>query len=152
MIGGNKNRIEVNERKMTDGEKKLFRRAKEAELQSWLDHKVFDTLADGDRVVRVRWALAWNSNAKARLCVLGFQDPDLKDVHRDSPTLCAEAEFLISQCVAWNNLKLVSRNIKTAFLSGDEEHDVRDDPEAQLKLCWWDRMQRSLLSDSHPAN
>ena len=51
-------RVEVNERKMMDIGKKLFRRAKEAELQSWLDHKVFDVankkVADKDRVVRAR--------------------------------------------------------------------------------------------------
>ena len=78
--------------------------------------------------------------------------PGISRPRLESTTLCAKAELLILQCVAWNNLKLVSGNIKTAFLSGDEEQDVRDDSEAQLKLCWWDRMQRSLLSDSHPAD
>ena len=38
--GGDKKRVEANERKMTDEDKKIFRRAKEAELQSRLDHKV----------------------------------------------------------------------------------------------------------------
>ena len=42
VTGGDKKRVEVNERKMTDEDRKLFRRAKEAEFQSWLDHKVFD--------------------------------------------------------------------------------------------------------------
>ena len=37
MTGGDKKRVEVNERNMTDGDRKLFRRAKEAELQSWLE-------------------------------------------------------------------------------------------------------------------
>ena len=41
---------------MTDEDKKLFGRAKEAELQSWLDRKVFDVVskkvADKDRVMR----------------------------------------------------------------------------------------------------
>ena len=31
---------------MTHGDQKLFRRAMEVELQSWLDHKVFDVVAD----------------------------------------------------------------------------------------------------------
>ena len=75
VTGGDKKRVEVNERKMMDIGKKLFRRAKEAELQSWLDHKVFDVankkVADKDRMIRVRWVLTWKSTGKAmaRLCV-----------------------------------------------------------------------------------
>ena len=42
MMGGDKKPLEVKERKMTDEGRKLFRKAKEAELQSSLDHKVFD--------------------------------------------------------------------------------------------------------------
>ena len=53
-----------------DEYKKLFRRETEAELQSWLDHKVFDfvneQVADKDRVMRVRWVMTWNRQAKQR--------------------------------------------------------------------------------------
>ena len=35
-------RVEVSERKLTESTRKLFRKAKELELQSWLDHRVFD--------------------------------------------------------------------------------------------------------------
>ena len=35
-------RVEVSERKSTESDRKLFRKAKELELQSWLDHRVFD--------------------------------------------------------------------------------------------------------------
>ena len=121
-----KKRVEVNERKMTNEDRKLFRRAKDADLQSY--HKVLDVVnkkvADKDRVMRTRWVLTWKSTnkAKARLCVLGFQDPDLTEVPRDSTALSAQAEALTSQCVASNQRKLVSRDIKTAFLSEDEEH------------------------------
>ena len=71
----------------------------------------------------------------ARFRVLGLQDPDVMAFLRDSPTLSAQAEALILQCVASNKWKLVSGDIKTAFLSGEEEHrgifilppeDVRD--------------------------
>ena len=34
-------RVEVSERKMTESDRKLFRKAKELELQLWLDHRVF---------------------------------------------------------------------------------------------------------------
>ena len=35
-------RVEVSEIKLTESDRKLFRKAKELELQSWLDHRVFD--------------------------------------------------------------------------------------------------------------
>ena len=52
--------------------------------------------------MRARWVLTWKSTGKAtaRLCVLGFQDPDLTEVPRDSPTLSAASEALIMQWVA----------------------------------------------------
>ena len=152
-----------------------FAEQREAELQSWLDHKVFDVVkkkvADKDRVMRARWVLTWKSTgkAKARLRVLGFQDPDLTEVPPDSPTLSAQAEALILQCGSSNKWMLVSGDIMTAFLSGDGEYrniftlppdDVRDilklSPESMLSLRkavyglvnapkkWWDRLKRSL--------
>ena len=35
-------RLEVGEKKLTENDRKLFRKAKELALQSWLDHRVFD--------------------------------------------------------------------------------------------------------------
>ena len=73
-------RVEVSEKKLTESDRKLFRKAKELELESWLDHRVFDLVkkkfVDQERVMRARWVLTWKSTgkAKARLCVLGFQD------------------------------------------------------------------------------
>ena len=38
-------RVEVSERKLTESDRKLFKKAKELELQSWLDHRVFESHA-----------------------------------------------------------------------------------------------------------
>ena len=38
-------RVEVSERKFTKSDRKLFRKAKELELQSWLDHGVVSTVS-----------------------------------------------------------------------------------------------------------
>ena len=76
-----------------ESDRKLFRKAEELELQSWLDHGVFDSVkkkfVDQERIMRARWVLTWKSTekAKARLCVLGFPDPDLTEVPRDSQRL-----------------------------------------------------------------
>ena len=161
---------------MTESDRKLFRKAKELELQSWIDHQVFDLVkkkfVDQERVMRARWVLTWNSTGKAkvRLCVLGFQDPDLTVVPRDSPTLSAASEALILQWVASHKYRLISGDIKTAFLSGDE--DIRNifisppdgvrqmlnfDHETVLRLReavyglvnapkkWWDRLKTWLI-------
>ena len=109
---------------------------------------------------------------KARLCVLGFQDPDLTEVHRDSPTLSAASEALIMHWVASHKYRLISGDIKTGFLSGDEyirnifispPDDVRQmlslDNETVLRLRkavyglvnapkrWWDRLKKSLIEN-----
>ena len=107
---------------------------------------------------------------KKHVCVLGFQDPDLTEVPRDSPTLSAASEALIMQWVASHKYRLISGDIKTAFLSGDE--DIRnifisppDDVRQMLNLhhdtvlrlrkavCglvnapkkWWDSLKTSLV-------
>ena len=63
-------RVEVSERKLTESDRKLFRKAKELELQSWLDHRVFDLVkkkfVDQERVMRARWVLTWRSSGKAK--------------------------------------------------------------------------------------
>ena len=42
-----------------------FSERKELELQSWLDHRVFDLVekkfVDQERVMRARWVLTWKS-------------------------------------------------------------------------------------------
>ena len=83
------------------------------------------------------WVVTWKTTGKvkARHCVLGFQDPDLTEVLRDSTTLSAQAEALILECAASNKWKFVTGDIKAAFLSGDEKprnifillpNDIRD--------------------------
>ena len=169
-------RVEVSERKMTESDRSLLKKAKELELQSWLGHRVFDLVknkfVDQERMMRARWVLTWKSIAKgkARLCVLGFQDPDLTEEPRDSPTLSTASEALIMQRVASHEYRLISSHIKIAFLSGDEDvrnifiaplDDVRKmfnvDHETVLRLrkavCglvnapkkWWDRLRKSLI-------
>ena len=101
--------------------------------------------------------------------MLGFQDPDLTEVHRD-PTLSAATQALIMQWVASHKYRLISGDIKTAFLSGDEglrnifispPDDVRQmlnlDHETVLRLRkavyglvnapkkWWDRLKKSRI-------
>ena len=137
-------RVEVSERKLTESDRKFFRKAKELELQSWLDHRVFDLVkkkfVDQERVMRARWVLTWKSTgkAKARLCALGC----------DSPTLSAASEALIMLWVASHKYRLISGDIKTAFLSGDEAvFRLRKvvDGLVNAPKKWWDRLKTSFI-------
>ena len=101
------------------------------ELQSWLDHRVFDLVkkkfVDQERESHARemgpdMEVDWKGKSTS-VCV-GLQDPDLTEVPRDSPTLSTASEALIMQWVAPHKYRLISGDIKTAFLSGDE--DVRN--------------------------
>ena len=87
----------VNGRKMTYEDRKHFRRAKEAKLQSWLDHKVFDVVnkkvADKDRVMGAQWVLTWKSTGKEK----AISCAHMTAVPRNTTTLSARAEALILQ-------------------------------------------------------
>ena len=51
-----KRRVEVCGRKLNDQDRALFREAKQMELQSWLEHKVFEIVGDGARQPNVEHA------------------------------------------------------------------------------------------------
>ena len=56
--------------------------------------------------------------AKARLVILGYQDPDLNTLERDSPTLSKLSRSLLLQTCVSNQWEIGSFDVKTAFLRG----------------------------------
>ena len=56
--------------------------------------------------------------AKARLVVLGFEDPGLSEVPRDAPTLSKDGRQLLLQLVSSHKWDLLNFDISTAFLKG----------------------------------
>ena len=73
--------------------------------------------------------------AKARLFVLGLQDPKLVEVLRDAPTLSREARSVILQTVASKGFELGSFDITTAFLRGkaDDSNPLAMDPPREFR-------------------
>ena len=87
--------------------------------------------------MKCRWILTWKEvdeesknphqhqhpkfKPKARLVVLGYTDPDLAEIPRDSPTMTKLSRMLILQLVASKAWNLESFDVKTAFLRGSEE-------------------------------
>ena len=125
-----KKRVEVKLRDLTEEDRQKFKGAKAKEVGAWLDHgtvkKVAAGTLDESQLMRCRWILTWKNpeteggpkRPKARLVVLGFEDPDLATIPNDAPTLGKDARQLLLQKVASNRWKLINFDISTAFLQG----------------------------------
>lgn len=127
-----KRRVEVSLRKLNEGDKKLFEKAMQKEWQSWVENKVMSLTKrhgiDPERIIRARWVLVWKKSSdpdnktktpKARLVLVGWQDPELGRIATDSPTLRKESKSLILSICSSKKWRLWGADIKTAFLSGD---------------------------------
>eukprot|EP00971_Amphidinium_carterae_P093984 1859779-Amphidinium_carterae.2 len=125
---------QVTERQMTDEDRKLFLEAKSKEWQSWIAKKVVELASRGDipnnRLLRSRWVLSWKKvpgtqdrKAKARLVILGFEDPDLATLRTDSPTATRSTKLLLMQLSLQMDWLMFSLDAHTAFLSGDNFED-----------------------------
>ena len=71
---------------------------------------------------------------KARLVVLGYMDPQLTEVPRDSPTLGKQPKIILLQLIASMGWSLGSFDIKAAFLQGRPQKDriIGLDPVSEL--------------------
>ena len=125
---------------LTPQEKTLFEQAKQKEIDNWIQTntitKVLENQIPPEQVMRSRWILTWKPlddvnqdeisqrcsskthKPKARLVVLGYQDPKIDEIPRDSPTLGKTARMIILQAIASHGWQLMSFDIKAAFPSG----------------------------------
>lgn len=79
-----------------------------------------------DQIMRCRWILTWKppapglteKRAKARLVVLGFEDPQLSTIAADAPTLSKDWKQLVLQQIVSTGWRLINFDISTAFLKG----------------------------------
>ena len=143
-------RAEINVKNLTLDEKILFEKAKDAELNCWLQTSALKPVLrrhlNPEQILKSRWILTWKAideensqqpqrKAKARLVVLGFQDPKLTEVARDSPTLTREGRHTILQTIASRAWELTSFDIKTAFLRGqaDRSNPLAMEPPIELR-------------------
>ena len=123
--------MEINEKKLTAEEKEKISAAKWVEVKEWLAEKVVAKLPEHLRpapseIMKTRWVLTWKTDgaggnkAKARLVVLGFQDPSLGEEAVNSPTLSRRGRNLIFQLAACRRWRLWKADVKAAFLQGQE--------------------------------
>ena len=129
-----KQRSEVRLSELSPEDLELFKQAKDKEIQNWLSNKAVERIARSqlspEQILRCRWILTWKPldpsdvvdhrthKAKARLVVLGYLDPKLDEVPRDSPTLGRHSRMLVLQLIASSAWQLQSFDIKAAFLQG----------------------------------
>lgn len=124
-----KQRVEVNERKLNAEDKELIRTAKGKEIKEFVREKVVEALKQGEmvnpeEVMKMRFVLTWKKNpdgtkkGKARLVVLGFQDPYLGHEQTCAPTLNKRSKQILLQVVVQNGWNLEKGDVTAAFLQG----------------------------------
>ena len=143
-------RSEVQVKYLSDSDRKLFDIAKDNELSCWISTNALRPILrkslNPEQILKSRWVLTWKNveadqdkpshkKAKARLVVLGYQDPQLTSVARDSPTLTKEGRNTILQLISSQQWELTSFDIKTAFLRGkaDEKNPLAMEPPVELR-------------------
>ena len=124
-----KKRVEIVEKRLNSEEKELIRTAKGKEIREFLKEAVVARLKDGEivdpkDVMKMRWVLTWKRNedgtpkGKARLVVLGFQDPHLGTENTSAPTLNRRSKQILLQTVVQREWKLKKGDVTAAFLQG----------------------------------
>ena len=135
-------RSEVKWSTLTEAERQEFQKAKMAEIQNWVKtgtiSRILRNQVPHEQILRCRWVLTWKpiddssdahgpktmkTKAKARLVILGYLDPKLEDLPRDSPTLGRNSKMLLLQLIASKGWQLRSFDIRAAFLQGKPQAD-----------------------------
>ena len=131
-------KVEVRMKDLTTNERKEFEQAKEKELNQWIStetiRRILRSQVPEHQILRTRWILTWKPldeqatqetgkqrKAKARLVVLGYEDPDIDNVQQDSPTLGRDSRMLALQMIASQKWSLRAFDIATAFLRGSKQ-------------------------------
>ena len=136
-VNERKKRIEVKLKELSQDDQKRMAVAKHKELSAWLQHKTIRKVAQGKipehAIMRCRWLYVWKTpsgnerpedlsqsgkKAKARLIVIGWEDPELDKVVNDAPTLTKDGRMVVLQGVASHRWPLISFDVSTAFLHG----------------------------------
>ena len=78
--------------------------------------------------MRMRWVLTWKLDpepsdgrkAKARLVILGYEDPDIESEETFAPTATRTSRQLFLQICAQRRWKIEKGDVKAAFLQGQQ--------------------------------
>jgi hypothetical protein len=120
--------FQLSEKSLNVADKAAFAAAKRKELQSFFDNQVwqFCEKVDPARTMRARFLLKWRKGdngeqeAKARLVIQGFRDPDALEgkLQTSSPTASRIARQLLLALAAIEGWTISVADVQTAFLQG----------------------------------
>ena len=124
-------RVEAKEKHMNVEQRAAMVQAKRTELESYFSNQVWQFAEDGEnragRTVSARWVLSWKEpenggppKAKARLVLRGFEDPDLMNIEKASPTATRQSKMLLLAFAGNWQWVVFCGDVRTAFLSGAE--------------------------------
>ena len=99
--------------------------ATQAELNSWIKQNVYEEVEDrGQKVVSVRWLISQKvkdnkMKYKAGLVARGFEEDNLSNIRKDSPT-CCKGNFHLTLSIIISNKYIIHSvdHVKLAFLQG----------------------------------
>ena len=136
-VNERKKKTEIKLKELSQDDQKRFAVAKHKELRAWLQRKTIRKVSHGKTaehaIMRCRWLYVWKTpsgdeppedlstegkKAKARLIVIGWEDPELDSVVNDAPTLTKDGRMVVLQGVASHKWPLISFDVSTAFLHG----------------------------------
>uniref|UniRef100_M4AZE1 Integrase catalytic domain-containing protein n=1 Tax=Xiphophorus maculatus TaxID=8083 RepID=M4AZE1_XIPMA len=123
-----------------------FDEAKENEIKSWKQNQVFEEIEDkGQKCVSTRWVCTLKETEngiipKARLVARGFEELQVSDLQKDSPTCASESLRLLVAVICQKQWELHSMDIKSAFLQGmqlSRDIFIKPPPEANRTGVLW---------------
>ena len=108
-----------------------FKKAKTKELSNWIREKAVRLVSKdvpAHRIMKMRWiyTVKEDNSAKARIVIIGYQDPDLTNLNTTSPTMSRRSRSLfltVCACKGWSILK---GDVRGAFLQGLETETERE--------------------------
>lgn len=123
---------EVRWSKLNSEQQAKFQEAKAVEINAWLKQQAVRAATgyvDPTRVMRMRWILTWKSTGKtkARLVVVGFEDPDIlnPELQTTSPTMSRRSRQLLLTYSCTKSWRLLKGDVTAAFLQGDSVEEGR---------------------------
>ena len=124
----------LSERQMSASKLAALAEARQKELQSLFDNCVwsYTSSADPRRTMRARFLLKWRTgeggqpDAKARLVLQGFRDPDALEgkLETSSPTATRMARQMLFSIASVSDWSLYVADAATAFLQGKPQERV----------------------------
>ncbi len=113
---------------------------------NWYKNNVFEDVDDaGQKCVSTRWVCSLKEAPngimpKARLVARGFEELNIHELQKDSPTCASESLRLLLAVICQNKWQVHSMDIKSAFLQGmqlSREIYIRPPPEAgKVNVLW----------------